>query len=76
VEITKRNIRVLVMAVGGERGYNMSTDRQIAYYKSLCRQLGQEPDDSFENLTIAEASKAITELNEMLDEKRTGWAVE
>lgn len=47
----------------------MATDRQIAYYKSLCQQLGQEPDDAFENLTIKEASEAITELNEMLEGK-------
>ena len=47
----------------------MATDRQIAYYKSLCEQLGQEPEDDFEELTTKEASEAITELNEMLDGK-------
>lgn len=47
----------------------MATDRQIAYYKSLCRQLGQEPEDDFENLTIKEASEAIAELNEMLEDR-------
>ena len=50
-------------------GEDMATDRQIAYYKSLCQQLGQEPDDDFENLTTKEASEAITELNEMLEGK-------
>ena len=47
----------------------MATDRQIAYYKSLCQQLGQEPDDDFENLTDKEASEAITELVEMVSGK-------
>lgn len=47
----------------------MATDRQVAYYKSLCQQLGQEPDDDFENLTTEEASEAITELNEMLEDR-------
>ena len=52
-----------------ERGVSMATDRQIAYYKSLCQQLGQEPEDDFENLTTKEASEAITELNEMLEDR-------
>ena len=47
----------------------MATDRQIAYYKSLCQQLGQAPEDDFENLTIKEASEAIAELNEMLEDR-------
>jgi len=47
----------------------MATDKQVSYYKSLCQQLGQEPDDDFENLTTKEASEAITELNEMLEGK-------
>ena len=47
----------------------MATDRQVAYYKSLCQQLGQEPEDDFENLTIKEASEAITELNEILEDR-------
>lgn len=45
----------------------MATDRQIVYYKSLCEQLGQEPDDDFENLTTKEASEVITELKEMVE---------
>ena len=54
----------------------MATDRQIAYYKSLCQQLGQEPEDDFENLDTYEASQAIDELKYMLDERegiRKGW---
>ena len=47
----------------------MATDRQIAYYKSLCQQLGQAPEDDFENLTDKEASEAITELVEMVSGK-------
>lgn len=47
----------------------MATDRQVAYYKSLCQQLGQEPDDDFENLTTEEARKAITEINEILEDR-------
>ena len=47
----------------------MATDRQIAYYKSLCQQLGQEPDDDFENFSTGEAREAITELLEILDER-------
>jgi hypothetical protein len=40
----------------------MATEKQVRYYQSLCEQLGQEPDDAFENLTTKEASEAITEL--------------
>ena len=47
----------------------MATDTQIAYYRYLCEELGQEPDDDFENLTIKEASEAITELNKMLGDR-------
>lgn len=54
-----------ISAVGGDG--DMATDRQIAYYKSLCQQLGQAPEDEFENLTDKEASEAITELLEMLE---------
>jgi len=53
----------------------MATEKQIRYYQSLCRQLGQEPDD-FENLDTYEASQAIDELKYMLDERegiRKGW---
>ena len=50
-------------------GEDMATDRQVAYYKSLCQQLGQEPEDDFENLDTKEASEAITELLEILDER-------
>lgn len=56
-----------ISAVGGDG--DMATDRQVAYYKSLCQQLGQEPEDDFENLTDKEASEAITELLEMLEGK-------
>ena len=48
----------------------MATDRQVAYYKSLCQQLGQESDDDFENLDNTEASEAITELVEMVTERK------
>ena len=62
--------RIVIVRQNHERiGEDMATDRQIAYYKSLCQQLGQEPDDDFENLTVSEASEAITELNEMLEGK-------
>ena len=57
-------------------GEAMATDRQIAYYKSLCQQLGQAPEDDFENLDTYEASQAIDELKYMLDERegiRKGW---
>jgi len=47
----------------------MATEKQIQYYKSLCEQLGQEPEDDFENLTIKEASEAIAELKEMLEDR-------
>ena len=47
----------------------MATEKQVRYYQSLCRQLGQEPEDDFENLTIKEASEAITELIEMLEDR-------
>jgi hypothetical protein len=47
----------------------MATDRQVAYYKSLCQQLGQAPEYEFENLTDKEASEVITELLEMLEGK-------
>lgn len=43
----------------------MATDTQIAYYKYLCEELGQEPDDEFENLTTRDASTAIAELLEL-----------
>lgn len=46
----------------------MATDRQVAYYKSLCQQLGQEPEDDFEDFTTMEASEALAELKEMLEE--------
>jgi len=43
----------------------MATDRQVAYYKSLCQQLGQAPEDDFENLTIMEetAEKVLPTCN-------------
>ncbi len=46
----------------------MATQRQVLLYESLCEEIGQEPDDTFENLTINDASKAIDELYEL---KRT-----
>lgn len=45
----------------------MATEKQVKYYNNLCRQLGQEPDDDFENLSTREASEAIQELKEMLE---------
>jgi hypothetical protein len=56
-----------ISAVGGDG--DMATDRQVAYYKSLCQQLGQEPEDDFENFSTGEAREAITELLEILDER-------
>lgn len=46
----------------------MATDKQIAYYNSLCAKLGQEPEDDFENLNNTEASRAISEIKELLKE--------
>ena len=54
----------------------MATEKQVRYYQSLCRQLGQEPDDDFENLDTYEASQAIDELKYILEERegiRKGW---
>ena len=47
----------------------MATEKQVKYYKYLCRQLGQEPEDDFENLDTYEASQAIDELKYLLDER-------
>lgn len=47
----------------------MATEKQVKYYKYLCRQLGQEPDDDFEDLDTEEASTAIDELKFMLEER-------
>jgi len=47
----------------------MATEKQIRYYQSLCRQLGQAPEDDFENLSTGEAREAITELLKILDER-------
>lgn len=44
----------------------MATEAQVKYYKYLCEELGQQPDEDFENLTKTEASKAISELIEMV----------
>jgi hypothetical protein len=54
----------------------MATEKQIRYYQSLCRQLGQAPEDDFENLDTYEASQAIDELKYILEERegiRKGW---
>jgi len=48
------------------RGDFMATEKQVNYYKALCELLGQEPDENFENLSVAEASDAISELKGML----------
>jgi hypothetical protein len=54
----------------GEGGREMmATDKQTEYYTALCVKLGQEPDDDFENLSISEASNAISELAEMVNDK-------
>ena len=47
----------------------MATEKQVKYYKYLCRQLGQEPDDDFEQLSTEEASVEIAELKYMLEER-------
>ena len=47
----------------------MATEKQVKYYKYLCRQLGQEPDDDFEQLSTEEASEEIEELKYMLEER-------
>jgi hypothetical protein len=60
-----KGARILKVRIGED----MATDRQIAYYKSLCRQLGQEPEDDFENLDTYEASQAIDELKYLLEER-------
>jgi len=43
----------------------MATENQVNYYKALCELLGQEPDENFENLSVAEASDVISELKGM-----------
>jgi hypothetical protein len=43
----------------------MATDKQISYYESLCNELGQEPDEEFENKNVSEASKVIVELKSL-----------
>ena len=48
------------------RGDFVATEKQVNYYKALCELLGQEPDENFENLSVAEASDAISELKGML----------
>lgn len=35
----------------------MATEKQIRYYQSLCRQLGQAPEDDFENLDTYETDE-------------------
>ena len=35
----------------------------------VAEQLGQAPEEEFENLITKEASEAITELNEMLEDR-------
>ena len=60
-----KGARILKVRIGED----MATDRQIAYYKSLCRQLGQEPDGDFEQLSTEEASAEIEELKYMLEER-------
>lgn len=47
----------------------MATEKQVRYYQSLCRQLGQEPDGDFEQLSTEEASAEIEELKYMLEER-------
>ena len=47
----------------------MATEKQIKYYRYLCHQLGQKPEDDFENLDTEEASKEIEELKYMLEER-------
>ena len=46
----------------------MATRKQVFLYEALCEDLGQEPDDDFENLDTKEASKNIDELYEIKQE--------
>ncbi len=49
----------------------MATEKQINFYKQLCEEIGQDADDDFvpfENLSVADASKAIQELIEIKKE--------
>jgi len=43
----------------------MATYAQVLLYEALCESIGQEPEDTFENLSPSEATKAIDELYEL-----------
>ena len=49
----------------------MATDKQVEYIKSLYSELGQDYDETeLMSMTIEEASKTITELKSMIDERK------
>ena len=48
----------------------MVTERQENLYKSLCEELGQEPEDDFTEKSSAEGSKIISELIAMRKEQK------
>jgi len=52
------------------KGLRLATEKQVSFYESLCNQLGQEPDEGFENMTVSEASKSIDELKRMMQERK------
>jgi len=44
----------------------MATETQVSYYNDLCEEIGQKPEDDFENESVKEAIKAIGELKRMV----------
>lgn len=48
----------------------MATEKQVEFYESLCEQTNMEPDENFESLSTAEASKVIDELLEIKEEMK------
>jgi len=46
----------------------MATETQVSYYNDLCEEIGQEPDEGFENESVANASKIIVDLKAISDE--------
>ena len=49
----------------------MATPKQVELYNSLCEELGQEPDEEFENLSYEDSYEAIQELIQIRDSLRT-----
>jgi len=46
----------------------MATETQVSYYNDLCEEIGQEPDEGFENESVANASKIIVDLKAIREE--------